>query len=65
MDAKLLESIKGKSREERVAFFNAHKDELCLNDLSAVSGGDNENSSCPYHGVYYTSLGYVCGISHC
>ena len=42
MDRKELERIKGLSREERVEFFNKHKDEvLALNadDLAAVNGG--------------------------
>ena len=65
MDKNLIESIKGKSREERIDFFNSNKDEilsLSADDLANVSGGErvNPNSSGIWNGNYYTSLGYVC-----
>ena len=66
MDQALLESIKGKSREERKAFFLAHKEELLDNDLLNVNGGaaggyTNPNSDVPdANGNYWTSWGFIC-----
>ncbi len=65
MDKNLIESIKGKSREERIDFFNSNKDEilsLSADDLANVSGGErvNPKSSGIWNGNYYTSWGYVC-----
>ena len=59
-------TMKGKSREERTAYFNSHKAELGLNQLSAVNGGagsslGNPGSSVPdRRGNYWTSMGFVC-----
>ena len=39
MDKAVLESLKGKGREERQAFFKDHKSELVDMMLSAVNGG--------------------------
>ena len=63
MDQKLIESLKGKSREERAAFFKEHRMELLSpDDLKIVNGGtgENPNSSVPYDGNWYTSFGFVC-----
>ncbi len=67
MDQALLESIKGKSREERKAFFLAHKEELLDNDLLNVNGGEaegwykNPDSDVPdYYGRWWTSWGFIC-----
>ena len=63
MDQQLIDSLKGKSREERAAFFKEHRNELLSpNDLKAVNGGagENPNSSVPYDGNWYSSFGFVC-----
>lgn len=67
MDQALLESIKGKSREERKAFFLAHKEELLDSELLKVNGGTEEggytnpNSDVPdANGNYWTSWGFIC-----
>ena len=67
-----MEELKGKSREERMAYFNSHKSELLDSALEEVNGGaaasarfENPNSSCPYKGRWYTSMGWVCGNTHC
>ena len=70
MDNNILESLKGKSREERIAYLNANKDSFCAlseDDLSKVSGGgtpsedQNPNSSgIDRNGNYISSWGYVC-----
>ena len=74
MDNNIIESLKGKSREERMEFFNSNSKEtlfgLSADELSNVNGGDgakleNPDSEGIYKGNYYTSWGYVCGISRC
>ena len=70
-----IEALKGKSREERIAFFNSHSKEelfgLTENELANVNGGsgdeglENPDSDGIYNGNYYTSWGYVCGYSRC
>lgn len=66
MDQKVIDEVKGLSREERSAFFNEHKAELFEDALASVNGGilrstpENPDSECPYKGNWYTSFGYVC-----
>ena len=67
MDKAVLESLKGKGREERQAFFKDHKSELVDMMLSAVNGGarqpekENPNSDNPDpNGNYWTSFVYIC-----
>ncbi|SCW61631.1 hypothetical protein SAMN02910456_02193 [Ruminococcaceae bacterium YRB3002] len=67
MDKNLIESMKGKSREERAEMFKANKDAfLGADDLAAVNGGagasaENPNSDeCPYKGSWVSSFGYIC-----
>ena len=69
IDKELLESLRGKSREERLAYFNEHKSELLDKDLSAVNGGkagmspdmQNPDSDVPDPGgAYYSSWWFVC-----
>lgn len=67
MDNKLIESLKGKSREERAAFFDKNKTELMDNALEMVNGGtynpspgENPKSECPYLLSWFTSPGFVC-----
>ena len=67
MNQKLVENLKGMSREERMAFFTEHKsDFISLSDVSSVNGGagaevENPNSEeCPYEGNWISSDGYVC-----
>ena len=53
MDKAVLESLKGKGREERQAYFKEHKSELVDMMLSVVNGGarqrekENPNSENP------------------
>ncbi|MBR2762470.1 MAG: hypothetical protein IKE16_06760 [Solobacterium sp.] len=73
MEKKMLEELKGMSREERMDYFRAHKSELMENALDTVNGGaagrnsrENPNSSCPYKNCYYTSFGWICdGVQSC
>lgn len=70
MDNSILESLKGKSREERLAFFNANKENnfgLSEEELAAVSGGGTPSEDAnpdswgiDNNGNYYSSWGYVC-----
>ncbi len=69
MEKELLESLKGKSREERMAYFNEHKSELLDDALESVSGGYNAKDKNPNtesrgdddgNGNYYTSMGWMC-----
>jgi hypothetical protein len=69
MDKELLESLKAKSREERMEYFNAHKSELLDDSLEAVSGGRDLGDRNPNtesrgdddgNGNYYTSWGWTC-----
>ncbi len=66
IDEELLESMKGKSREERTAFFLAHKTELLDDEMLKVNGGaaggyTNPNSDVPdANGNYWTSWGFIC-----
>ena len=69
MDKELLESLKAKSREERMEYFNAHKSELLDDSLEAVSGGRELGDRNPNtesrgdndgNGNYYTSMGWTC-----
>lgn len=66
MDKQLIEVLRGKSREERTAFFESHKSEI-LSDiaLNAANGSvvkfSNPNSSAvDYLGFYFSSYGYIC-----
>ena len=63
MDQALIESMKGKSREERAEFFKNHKVELLsAADLKSVNGGatTNPKSEVPFGGNWWSSWGYVC-----
>ena len=66
MEKALLESLKGKSREERMAYFNEHKSELLDETLEFVSGGKDKNPNTESrgdddgNGNYYTSCGWTC-----
>ena len=69
MEKELLESLKAKSREERMEYFNAHKSELLDDSLEAVSGGYDFKDRNPNtesrgdndgNGNYYTSWGWTC-----
>ena len=69
MEKELLESLKGKSREERMAYFNEHKSELLDDSLEFVSGGHDEmpeeyrnpNSDVPdYFGNWMSSWNFIC-----
>ena len=66
MDKELIESMRNKSREERLAFFKEHKNELIDDALQAVNGGAggygrNPNSEeCPYAGCWWSSRGFIC-----
>ncbi len=75
MDKELLESLKGKSREERLAYFNEHKSEFLDSTLESVSGGYDLKDRNPNtesrgdndgNGNYYTSWGWTCqGVVRC
>ena len=72
MEKELLESLKGKSREERMAYFNEHKSELLDDSLEFVSGGKDKNPNTESrgdndgNGNYYTSWGWTCqGVVRC
>ena len=63
----LIESLKGKSREERAEALKSNKSQfLGACDLEAVNGGTgavaaNPNSEeCPYKRCWFTSFGYIC-----
>lgn len=70
MEKELLESLRAKSREERMAYFAEHKSELMEDALSNVNGGEkrtypeeyaNPNSDVPDpFGTYYSSWYFVC-----
>ena len=68
MDKELLESLKGKSREERLTYFNEHKSELLDEALKNVNGatisGRNPNTASDAaddgNGNYYSSFGWTC-----
>ena len=67
MDGIILEALKGKSREERKAYFEEHKTELLDAALEKVNGGaayaqpgENPDSDCPYAGSWASSFGFVC-----
>lgn len=65
VDMKVLESIKGLSREERKQYFESHKAELLDDSLKAVNGGtnaeiENPTSEVPYGGNWFSSPGFVC-----
>ena len=66
MDQNFLNSLKGKSREERLEYFNSHKSELMDSQLEAVNGGtsshkgENPNSDVPYGGNWISSYGFIC-----
>ena len=68
MNKKLLESMKGMSREERMEYFKAHKSELPESSLDTVNGGaasakTNENPMSdivPYKDRWISSWGYIC-----
>ena len=67
MDKSLIEAIKGKSREERAAFFQTHKAELLSEtQLKSVNGGatTNPDSEVPFNGDWYSSWGFVCDGDH-
>ncbi len=67
MDQQMMESLKGKSREERAEYFKSHKSQLIsVEDLKTVSGGatSNPDSSVPWKGNYYTSWGFACRGYH-
>ena len=42
MEKELLETLKTKSREERLSYFNEHKSELLDEALQSVNGGADE-----------------------
>jgi len=74
MDQNTIESLKGKSREERLEYLKNIKNEtmhLSEHDLESINGGEgiNPNSSGFYNGNYFTSWGYICeserGSIHC
>ena len=65
----LLETLKGKSREERKVYFEELKTELLDAALESVNGGrvlaaaesgENPDSDCPYEGNWVSSFGFVC-----
>lgn len=66
MNEKLVEMLKGKSREERKGLFMSNRSALLDESLDAVNGGngtdvENPNSEeCPYKGNWVSSFGYVC-----
>jgi hypothetical protein len=67
MDKELLASLRAKSREERMAYFNEHKTELLDDALSSASGGEfdpsirNTESNVPDAGGYfYSSWEFIC-----
>ena len=64
MDKETIETLKGMSRRQRLAFFNSHRDELSDTELDRVSGGDDwHNYNSDYidsDGIYFTSWGYMC-----
>ena len=68
MDQKLLDSLKGMSREERAEYFAENRTDLASSGLdTANGGGENPNSSCPDpKGNYVTSWGFICrGQTEC
>ena len=67
MDQKLLDSLKGMSREERAEYFAVNRTDLASSGLDAANGGgENPNSSCPYKNCWVTSFGYICkGVREC
>lgn len=75
MDENMIESFKGKSREERMEFFNSNKEDilsLSISDLDSVNGGSGADLSNPNsegvdgRGNYWTSWGYTCrGVEKC
>ena len=67
MDQALIESMKGKSREERADYFKNHKSELLsVDDLKSVNGGGTTNprSEVPFDGNWWTSWGFACKGEH-
>ena len=65
MDKSTIESLKGKSREERLEYFNKLKSgtiQLSAHDLEAVNGGESVNPDSSAFGddYYFTSLDFVC-----
>lgn len=73
MDAKLVEMLKGMSREEKAAYFEKNKKSvLGLGELDNVNGGggvvnDNPNSEdvMPNGRAWFSSFGYVCNGEKC
>ena len=73
MEQKTMEELKGMSREDRMAYFNANKSALMERDLEVVNGGsasvrphENPDSDCPYNRCYFTSFGWICdGVVGC
>ena len=58
MDKSFFEKLKGKTREERAELLKNNKDvALCLDELSAVNGGNNERANL---GNWVSSFGYIC-----
>ena len=74
LDKKTLEMVKGMSREERLAYFEANKKTILnAEDLDNVNGGGNTHATNPDsrgdddgNGNYWTSIGWTCaGIVCC
>ncbi len=66
LDKKIIEALKGKSREEKAAYLKENKIELNDDALSSASGGyeipeGNPDSEIPDNfNNYISSWGYVC-----
>ena len=69
IDKKIIEELKGMSREEKAAYFEKNsKTLLNANDLDAVNGGaddinvlnPNSEETAPEFGPWFSSFGYIC-----
>ncbi len=65
MDTKFIESLKGKSREERLALFKNGKEKFAESLLEEVNGGGaavhNPNSDFSPHTLAWpSSFGFIC-----
>ncbi len=77
LDKKIIEEVKGMTREEKKAYFEKNKKALLnIADLDVVNGGgkggkapevENPNSEemAPDFGPWYTSFGYICDGERC
>ncbi len=69
IDKKIINEVKGMTREEKKAYFEKNsKTLLNANDLDAVNGGSensnvinpNSEEMSPEYGPWFSSFGYIC-----